>query len=107
MSIRKVAVRKWKYYIIDFTGKPRAYAKYLRLRSICASAVSWMRNEGMEYEAAEIRDWMNMTGGFMRPHTPYYVTLTEAEFKLLVFAVRRRGTESRDYLWLRSYGAWS
>ena len=95
-----------RYYRIDFTGKPRAFDKYLKLQDICTEALSWCRDRGVRAEAQTIAHWMNHSGGFVRPHTPYYVTLTEHEYEALILGVRRDGTGQKDYMWIRFYGGW-
>ena len=99
------------YMRISFWGSPRAYEKYRKLQDICERALSWLQSVDCQCinsrdKAAELAQWMRSSGGLTRPHLPYFVTLTPAQWKTLVFAVRRAGRRDTEYAWLRFYGEW-
>ena len=97
------------YLRISFWGAARAHEKYLRLQNICEEALAWLHRQAPVHGSVYSREldaWLYGSGGFVRPHMPYFVTLTEHEWKVLVYAVRRAGTEDTEYGWMREYASW-
>lgn len=92
------------YYRISYRGCARAHDKYKALRNACSELVRHMRDAAQEYEAEEIHQWMRSTGGFTRPHMPYYVTLDEREYETIMRAFREHMPEW--YTRARYYGGW-
>lgn len=99
-------------YKIDFTQRPRAYEKYMRLKKIVQHAADALRDMGATYESAELHDFMRGTGGFTRPHTPYYVYLDRQEYEHLFQGlhdrlVREVPGANNDISFVRYYGSWT
>ena len=97
---------------IDFTGKAHAWDKYLKTKVICDVVAKWYYDRGKLAEYYAIKDWMQGSLGFTRPHTPYFVSMPADIYKLVVAAVRTPEVEERCgfiddlYAWLRRYGQW-
>lgn len=92
------------YFRIDFTGVRRAWYKYIQLQNACHKLVGIMRSQGQQYEAESIHCWMRSTGGFVRPHMPYYVTLGKQEHDDLMAGFREHMPVW--YTRARYYGKW-
>ena len=92
------------YFIIDFTGKPHAHDLYTRLLKYCWDASEWMHAQGRKQDSLTIRDWISSRGGFVRAHTPYYVTLSTDEWKLLSEGLRAGQGTPPAYTFARTHG---
>ena len=89
---------------IDFTGVYHAYEKYEALREMFNTLCDTLDYAGEEYAELEIRNWMQGPGGFVRPHTPYFVTLSKREHGIVMEMIREYHPEW--YSRVRYYGRW-
>ena len=95
-----------RYLVISFSGKTRAYEKYLKLQALVFEAIDHLALMGDAHNATELTLWARGPSGFTRPNTPYYVTMTVDEWKILVRGLRRDGKNTAAYQWVRSYADW-
>lgn len=96
-----------KYFVISFRGQPRQHALYTRLRDYVIDAIKWHRREGRHADATLLSHWMQGTGGFVRAHMPYYVTLSTDEWKALSSGLREGEHQSNArYRWALEHGEW-
>ena len=93
------------YYVIDFTGKYRAWYKYMQLRNACTKLVGILRNTPEHDMSVTIKGFMRGTGGFNKAHMPYYVTLTPREARTLLAGFYTH--MPKWYHFCRRHGGWA
>lgn len=76
------------YRIIDFGGGSKGARRYHRVRRAIECGVVFLKDAGNRSEAKLLASWAKGSGGFTRPHTPYYIHVDGSVERIFTAALR-------------------
>lgn len=76
------------YRIVEFGGGGHGYRRYNQARRAIEQGIKYLRREGNVEEAAALAQWVRGSGGFTRPHTPYYIHVDGNVERIFTAALR-------------------